>query len=107
MFADLKSISCQILSCAVMLKPDSLEISPVYLSVWTNLGCTALKNRTGFKKEFLIKNYQSFLLGRAMSAVREMLSSGHFQGSQDVVAFFISTRFCYLGCCYAERHGAR
>ena len=21
------------------------------------------------------------------------------------VAFFTSTRFCYLGCCYAERHG--
>ncbi len=21
------------------------------------------------------------------------------------VALFISTRFCYLGCCYAERHG--
>ena len=88
MFADLKSISCQILSCTGLLKPDSLEISPVYLSVWTYLGCTALKNRTGYKKEFLIKNYQSFLLGRAMSAVREMLSSGHFQGSQDVCGLF-------------------
>ena len=28
-------------------------------------------NRTGFKKKFLIKNYQSFLLGKAMSTVRE------------------------------------